>query len=64
MNDKDKAEAENAKKSACCEKSPLKLKAAKKMESGQALQELVSKKKILPACESSCACSRPGRQSK
>ncbi len=39
----------------------LKLRAPRKLKSGEALKELVSKKRVLPACESSSACSRSGR---
>jgi len=35
----------------------LKLRKARKLKTGEALQELVKKSRVLPACESSCACS-------
>lgn len=44
--------------------SPLKLRKPKKLEASKALQDLVEKKKVLPACESSSACSRKGRKTK
>ncbi|MCX6580753.1 MAG: hypothetical protein NT166_11280 [Candidatus Aminicenantes bacterium] len=39
-------------------KNPLKLRSTRKLKAGEALKELVAKKRILPACESSSACSR------
>jgi len=44
------------------ENNKLKLRTAKKVKAGEALKELVSKKKVLPACESSSACSRLKKQ--
>jgi hypothetical protein len=58
---KEKTQVKTAKPIACEAKSPLKLRAAKKLKAGEALKELVAKKRILPACETSSACSRPGR---
>jgi len=39
-------------------KSALVLRKPRKLNANEALKELISKKKVLPACESSSACSR------
>lgn len=39
-------------------KKALTLRKPRKLKAGEALKELVSKKRVLPACESSSACSR------
>ena len=39
-------------------KPALVLRKPRKLNANEALKELVSKKKVLPACESSSACSR------
>lgn len=57
MKNKSKVNKDNAPKS----QGALKIRTAKKLKAGEALQELVDKKRVLPACESSSACSRPGR---
>jgi len=37
--------------------SGLRLRKARKLQADEALKELVTTKRVLPACESSCACS-------
>ena len=40
------------------ERRPVRLHAPRRLSSAEALRELTSEKKFLPACESSSACSR------